>query len=192
MDEIDEEELMLIYEWIDTIPLTKQKKNIARDFSDGQLLAEVIKYYLPKMVDINNYPSTLNTNQKINNWVTLNNKVLKKIGLRLTKKEINDVVNCKPQAIEEVLKKVYNVIQNIFGKENIRSQVQKGNMNLENDDNSILKKTLEEKENTIKELTDTISILEKKLNSTNEYNQKLEEKIDEIIEKIREKGYEYY
>ena len=27
-------------------------------------LAEVIKYYLPKMIDINNYPSSSNTNHK--------------------------------------------------------------------------------------------------------------------------------
>ena len=64
MEEISEEELMSIYEWLDSIPLTKPKKNIARDFSDGQLLAEIIKYYLPKMIDINNYPSTSNTSQK--------------------------------------------------------------------------------------------------------------------------------
>ena len=185
-------ETIKIYEWVDSFQLSRAKKNIARDFSDGLLLAEILKKYVPKLVDLHNYPDCSSTKHKLSNWETLNNKVLKKIGLRLTKKEINDVVNCKPQAIEEVLKKVYNVIQNIFGKENIRTQVQKGNMSLEKDDNSILKKTLEEKENTIKELTDTISILEKKLNSTNEYNQKLEEKIDEIIEKIREKGYEYY
>ena len=188
----NENEIMKIYEWVDSFQLSRAKKNIARDFSDGLLLAEILKKYVPRLVDLHNYPDYSSTKHKLSNWETLNNKVLKKIGLRLTKKEINDVVNCKPQAIEEILKKVYNVIQNIFGKENIRSQVQKGNMSLEKDDNSILKKTLEEKENTIKELTDTISILEKKLNSTNEYNQKLEEKIDEIIEKIREKGYEYY
>ena len=42
----------------------KKKKNIANDFSDDQFLAEIIKYYLPKMIDINNYPSTSNTSQK--------------------------------------------------------------------------------------------------------------------------------
>ena len=31
-----------------------------------------------------------------------------------------------------------------------------------------------------------------KLNSTLEYNQKLEEKINENIEKVREKGYDYF
>lgn len=32
---IDEEELQLVYHWVDSVPLTRPKKNIARDFSDG-------------------------------------------------------------------------------------------------------------------------------------------------------------
>lgn len=30
-----EKEIEQIYEWVDSIPLTRIKKNIARDFSDG-------------------------------------------------------------------------------------------------------------------------------------------------------------
>ena len=41
----DESELMYIYEWVDSIELSRPKKNIARDFSDGVLLAEIIKSY---------------------------------------------------------------------------------------------------------------------------------------------------
>lgn len=33
--QIDEEEMQLIYNWIDEIPLSRPKRNIARDFSDG-------------------------------------------------------------------------------------------------------------------------------------------------------------
>lgn len=33
--EIDEEELQLVYAWVDTIQLSRPKKNIARDFADG-------------------------------------------------------------------------------------------------------------------------------------------------------------
>ena len=118
MEEIEEEELMLIYEWIDSIPLSKQKKNIARDFSDGQLLAEVIKYYIPKIVDTNNYPSSSNTNQKNNNWVTLNNKVLKKININLSKNEINNIISCKNYAIENLLIRVYKAIEIYTKKKN--------------------------------------------------------------------------
>ena len=41
-----------------------------------------------------------------------------------------------------------------------------------------------------KELKETISVLENQLNSHLEYNQKLENNITEMLEKLKEKGYE--
>ena len=35
MSGLDEEELQRIYTWVDDIPLSRPKKNITRDFSDG-------------------------------------------------------------------------------------------------------------------------------------------------------------
>ena len=35
---MDEDELQLIYNWVDEIPLSRPKKNIARDFADGGIL----------------------------------------------------------------------------------------------------------------------------------------------------------
>jgi hypothetical protein len=34
-DNIEDQEIMFIYEWVDSIPLSRPKKSIARDFSDG-------------------------------------------------------------------------------------------------------------------------------------------------------------
>lgn len=31
----EDNELMYVYEWVDSVPLSRPKKNIARDFSDG-------------------------------------------------------------------------------------------------------------------------------------------------------------
>ena len=90
-----ESELMYIYEWVDSIELSRPKKNIARDFSDGVLLAEIIKNYLPRLVDLHNYPSCSNTKHKESNWNVLNNKVLKRLGIKLTKSEINDIITCQ-------------------------------------------------------------------------------------------------
>jgi hypothetical protein len=183
-------ETIKIYEWVDSFQLTKAKKNIARDFSDGLLLAEMIKKYAPKLVDLHNYPECSSKKQKLNNWDTLNNKVLKKLGLRLSKNEIEDVVNCKPNAIELLLKKVYTVIQKIFGNEHIREQVEKNNNNNFNNVVENIKKKIKDKDNVIKELNDAISVLENKLKSTLDYNQNLQNKINEVEEKIREKGFD--
>ena len=186
MDEIDEEELMLIYEWIDTIPLTKQKKNIARDFSDGQLLAEVIKYYIPKIVDTNNYPSSSNTNQKNNNWVTLNNKVLKKININLSKNEINNIISCKNYAIENLLIRVYKAIE-IYTKKKIE-------INKKNEDNAFgedindIKLELEIKRSEVEHLSNIIRTLQQKLQNANINKNNLERKIMECTQELRQRG----
>merc|ERR1711976_1095387 len=107
----DENELMYIYEWVDNVPLSRPKKNIARDFSDGVLMAEIIKYHLPRLVDLHNYPSASSSTQKNYNWTTLNQKVLKKLGFQITKTNIQDIIACKQNVIENLLKKVYKYIQ---------------------------------------------------------------------------------
>jgi hypothetical protein len=38
---LSEQDLNDIFNWVDEIPLSKPKKNISRDFSDGCLAAEV-------------------------------------------------------------------------------------------------------------------------------------------------------
>ena len=54
---LNEEELNNIYNWVDEVPFTRPKKNIARDFADGVLMAEMVKYYYPTMVELHNYSS---------------------------------------------------------------------------------------------------------------------------------------
>ncbi|EFC45780.1 hypothetical protein NAEGRDRAFT_3580, partial [Naegleria gruberi] len=100
----DEEELQLLYSWVDEIPLSRPKKNIARDFSDGVMMAEVVKHFFPKLVDLHNYSSTSSSKQKIYNWNTLDQKVFQKIGFSVDPKEIDDMVKCKPFAAERMLK----------------------------------------------------------------------------------------
>ena len=105
---MSDEDLLSLYEWIDSIPLNREKKNISRDFCDGVLMAEIMKHYYPKMVDIYNYREASSTEQKLVNWNTLCLKVFRKIGFSITKNELENVVNSKPKAIENVLWKLYN------------------------------------------------------------------------------------
>jgi hypothetical protein len=91
---ISEEEMQEVYNWVDEIPLSRPKKNIARDFSDGGkylfwnssffdlvLVAEVIKHFIPHIVELHNYSNAHSVQQKVYNWNTMNQKVLKKIHL---------------------------------------------------------------------------------------------------------------
>lgn len=52
---LTEQELNEMYNWVDSIPLTRPKKHIGRDFADGVLMAEVVNHYIPRIVDIHNY-----------------------------------------------------------------------------------------------------------------------------------------
>jgi hypothetical protein len=173
-----ESELMYIYEWVDSIELSRPKKNIARDFSDGVLLAEIIKNYLPRLVDLHNYPSCSNSKHKESNWNVLNNKVLKRIGIKLTKKEINDIIKCEHLAIERLLQRVYNVLQ---GKITInKEQKTNNNFHVQKNNNDMLRKTLQEKENVIRQLHDIIEVLELKLKNSQEMEKILENKVEQL------------
>ncbi len=156
-------ELMYIYQWLDTLTLSHPKKNISRDFSDGQLLAEVIKHYCPKIVDLNTYLPAATTNQKCYNWNTLHNRVLKKLGVKLTKQEINDIILCKSLAIEHLLEKIYTGIEKFTGK----------SLGFKKDDEF-------SKENDIDELKNELNVKKKNLATLRELVDNLEKKFENL------------
>jgi hypothetical protein len=100
MSGLSDAELQELYTWVDKVPLSRPKRNIARDFSDGGkdglgpgspfsallgrqlrsppsltslavLFAEIINHYLPKIVEIHNYSAANSLKQKVYNWETL-------------------------------------------------------------------------------------------------------------------------
>lgn len=101
----DEKESKLedLYSWISGIPLSKTTKNLSRDFSDAVMMAEILKVYYPRYVDLHNYMPVSSLNLKKENWSILNRKVLSKIDMRLTKDVINQLANCHPGAAENIL-----------------------------------------------------------------------------------------
>lgn len=98
-----DDQLRAIYAWVDAIPLSRPKKNITRDFSDGCMLAEVIAAYFPELVDLHNYQPAHSIKQKVYNYETLNSRVLKKLGFSIPHQIIEDIAAGRPGAIEQVL-----------------------------------------------------------------------------------------
>ncbi|XP_026672818.1 sperm flagellar protein 1-like [Ceratina calcarata] len=92
-----------IYAWIEQIQFSKPKKNLARDFSDGVFMAELLKRYYPRYVDIHNYIPGNSVAKKIDNWSTLNRKVFSKLDMKLGKDVINQLANSQPGTIEKLL-----------------------------------------------------------------------------------------
>ena len=72
---LSDENLQEIYTWVDSVHLSRPKRNITRDFSDGVMMAEILHHYFPKDVDIKNYSAANSVRQKLYNWQTLINKV---------------------------------------------------------------------------------------------------------------------
>ena len=199
LEDTEDNKLMYIYEWVDSIPLSRQKKNISRDFNDAVLFAEMIKYHYPRLVDLHNYPSASSTKAKLINWETLNKKVLSKIGLKIGKNEIDDLVRSKPNAIENLLGRLYNIINGRPQLNNInnkRNHINNINNNLNNNNNnnvinsnniiinseetSELINAISEKDQEIAKLQEYIKTLEQKIENSKENQKQLELKIKEL------------
>ncbi|KAM6076103.1 sperm flagellar protein 1 [Chlamydotis macqueenii] len=92
-----------LYRWLDAVPLSRPRRNIARDFSDGVLAAELVKFFFPAMVQLHSYVPASSTPQKLANWGHLNRKVLSKLNLSIPEEVIRQVVQCRPGTVEQVL-----------------------------------------------------------------------------------------
>ena len=193
LEEAEDNKLMYIYEWVDSIPLSRQKKNISRDFNDAVLFAEMIKYHYPRLVDLHNYPSASSTKAKMINWETLNKKVLEKIGLKLNKSEIDDLARSKPNAIENLLGRLYNIIngrpqmnnnnnreQYINNNNNNVLRNNNNNMMTNNEETTELVNAINEKDQEIEKLQEYIKTLKQKIENSKENQKQLELKIKEL------------
>lgn len=67
------------------------------------LLAQILKHLYPKFVDIHNYPPRNSTALKLDNWQTLNRKVLQKLGLSQSNESLDRLAKGVPGAIEHLL-----------------------------------------------------------------------------------------
>ncbi|KAI8423005.1 hypothetical protein MSG28_014093 [Choristoneura fumiferana] len=97
--------------WVDTFKLSRPTKKINRDFSDAVLLAEILSVNYPKLVEMHNYPPRNSHALKLNNWMTLNRKVLKKLKLNLCCSTMEQLANSAPGMIERVLLMVRDKIR---------------------------------------------------------------------------------
>ena len=110
---------MELYVWVDALRLTaKPKKHFARDFSDGVLVAEIVHQSRVArdngvVVSMHNYPVKNSFKGKMENWETLNAKVLRSAALRceLTREEMSAVARCEKDAAEKVLLKIKTALE---------------------------------------------------------------------------------
>ena len=100
---ITDHQLNEIYLWVDTFTLSRPKKSISRDFSDGVLMAEILNLMFPRIVDLHNYFQAHNYERKMVNWRLLQKKVFVRLGLNLKEETLGAVANSESHAIEILL-----------------------------------------------------------------------------------------
>eukprot|EP01060_Flectonema_neradi_P010468 TRINITY_DN17567_c0_g1_i1.p1 TRINITY_DN17567_c0_g1~~TRINITY_DN17567_c0_g1_i1.p1 ORF type:complete len:213 (+),score=34.63 TRINITY_DN17567_c0_g1_i1:105-743(+) len=207
---MDEDELQDLYQWVDSIPLSRPKKNIARDFSDGMLVAEVIKHFFPKLVDLHNYPAAHSTSQKLYNWRTLSTKVFKKLNFEVDDAVARDIATCEPGAIERFLRALQTKVQQIQQKKIQRQQAAhqsdpgmltgaypapdsrrpvhhpRADVGFSNE--TVETRIIQEKNETISELRETIEILELKIKKIEQLLQLKDSKIQSQAAKLQQHG----
>lgn len=98
---LSDEELSELKIWLVNQQMNPNKMH--REFSDAVPVANLLKKLYPKLIDLHNYPPRNNTELKLNNWETLNFKVLGKIGLQQTKSMLQKLAKGTPGAIESLL-----------------------------------------------------------------------------------------
>ncbi|CAG9327322.1 unnamed protein product [Blepharisma stoltei] len=198
---IDEEEIQRIYEWVDDIPLSRPKRNITRDFADGVMMAETIKHFFPKLVEIHNYPQAHSVQQKVANWNTLNTKVFRKMGFQIARSDIDSIVNCAPEVIERVLRLIQEKINEykdrkpeqdesppqgarLQGLAKPKGQSQSPTEVKAQPSNSAVR----EKEQVINELKETIEIMENKIAKLEQLVKLKDSKIQILTSKLQAAG----
>lgn len=75
--------------------IIKQKKTVHT--------AEILKELFPKLVEIHNYWPKNAYSLKVENWETLNRKVLKKINIKVSSVTIDKLARGEPGAAESLL-----------------------------------------------------------------------------------------
>ncbi|XP_062551809.1 sperm flagellar protein 1-like [Armigeres subalbatus] len=100
------EEQSIIQQWLFQFRLSSRIRKVSRDLSDGVLVAEILHQLFPRLVDLHNYTKGFATARKLDNWETLNRKVLKKLGIYLTPDIILSVTQGTPGAAYDILMEI--------------------------------------------------------------------------------------
>lgn len=107
--QLSNEKLEELSQWLDKFVLSRpHQKKLAREFADAILLAEILKVLYPKLVELHNYSPQNSFQLKMDNWCTLNRKVLHRLGFELDFKTMETLAKGASGAIEVLLFKIMN------------------------------------------------------------------------------------
>jgi len=82
-------------------------------------MAELLKLYYPRHVELHNYVPASSLQAKRENWSTLNRKVLRKLDMKLNKDTIHHLANASQGTIEKLL---WELRRKVLGGEEDKSK----------------------------------------------------------------------
>eukprot|EP00051_Salpingoeca_urceolata_P001461 m.41187 g.41187 ORF g.41187 m.41187 type:complete len:203 (-) comp11437_c0_seq3:131-739(-) len=192
---MEEDELQRLYTWIDEVPLSRAKKNITRDFSDGVLVAEIVHHFIPRFVDLHNYTPALSKPQKEGNWETLQRKVFKRIGLEVTRNVVQGVIECHPGVVEVVLSNLRVKIEQYLLKKSGHGQDNSDDYEVRAHENYLSDsysgeagEALMQKDQVIIDLQETVDILQVKISKLQQLLKLKDKRIEELTDKLKTKS----
>lgn len=53
---------------LDRLPLSRTRTNVEKDFADGCLVGEIVKHYFPTYVDMRDYQTLQNIQERVAQW----------------------------------------------------------------------------------------------------------------------------
>lgn len=112
---LNADELEAMRSWLTSyeLPSLKNCKKLNREFSDGFVLAELLKVEFPTLVENHNYSRCSSVQSKIDNWNMLQKRVLRKLNIHLKCDEIEKLAKADNGLIEAVLFRIMNQIQSV-------------------------------------------------------------------------------
>lgn len=194
--ELTDDILEELYEWIDRIPLSRQKKRIERDFSDGYCIAEIVKHFLPSLIEMHNLTPANNMQQKLANWGLLNAKTFSKFGLNVPLNITQNLCHGKPGYIEVFLYNLrYKIDEKLAQNERLqrrqsedklsaRSSVRTSSPQMSKNKLREIRLEYEEKVQENLQQAEEIKVLEAKVRRLEYLLELKETKIDDLQEKL--------
>jgi hypothetical protein len=196
---LNEEEIREIYEWVDGFELSRIKRNFGRDFSDGVLIAEIMKEYYPQLVWIHCYSSVNSLQERKNNWALLNKKVFHHISFPLSQSEVNSIINIEEHAVEKFLFRLKRFLEqsaekikeSLNTKDKVKKGIEKIRENIQRKKKGIeVYDSNDDKSRLLNQLQDTIEILEKKVGKLELDIKSKDDKIFVMSNKLKNNGIE--
>ncbi|EDV39138.1 uncharacterized protein Dana_GF25154, isoform A [Drosophila ananassae] len=100
--ELSSEEKLCLDQWMSDQSITLDLRT-RRYFSDVLPVAKIVKKSHGRLVDLHNYTPKSSLILKLQNWEIFNSKVLKKLGVNMTRSALEQLAAATPGAIETLL-----------------------------------------------------------------------------------------